>query len=64
MARDPGRPKGTTEDGPRYDDRFAANVGLYPEDLKRLDVIAKVKGMTRSEAIRYCIERQHYHIAQ
>jgi hypothetical protein len=62
--RDPGRPVGTTQDGPRYDDRDEVRAGLYPEDIKRLDLIAKVRGCSRSEAVRWAIERAHYHIAQ
>lgn len=63
--RSTGRPKGTTENGPRFDDRDEIKIGLYPDDAKKLDLIASVRGLdSRSEAVRYCIERAHYHIAQ
>lgn len=61
--RGPGRPQGTTEDGPRHDDRDRVEAGLYPEDLKRLKLIADVRGCSQSEAIRWCIMRAAHHIA-
>jgi hypothetical protein len=61
--REPGRPIGSVEGAPRHDDRAEVEIGLYPADIKRLDLIAQVRGCSRSEAVRWAIERAHYHIA-
>ena len=61
--RPPGRPKGSLDDRPRLDDRDRVEAGLYPDDLKRLKLIADVRGCSQSEAIRWCIARAAHHIA-
>jgi len=53
---------GTTAEGPRHDDRQKESVGLYPEDMKKLELICQVKQMTKAEAIRHAIDRLHYRI--
>lgn len=62
--RPPHRPKGTVDGAPRHDDRTEIEVGLYPDDMRRLSILCQVRGETKSEVIRWAIARAYHHVAE